>query len=64
MNELFSKHQQTRISTSRRRVDRQRAFGDEAQQVVRAAGFGAGAGESFAADAKILSITRPNVRPA
>jgi hypothetical protein len=42
--------QQRRIPSRRRGVDGRRAFADEAQQVVRAAGLGAGAGQTLAAE--------------
>lgn len=50
MSWSLPKRQQRRIATRRGRVDRDRAFGGETQQVVRAAGFRAGAGQVLAAE--------------
>src|SRR6185437_15172646 len=47
---LFADRQQRRVATRRRGVDGERALAGEAQQVVRAAGLGAGAGEGFATE--------------
>src|SRR5690348_7688783 len=47
---LLADGQQRRIATGRRGVDGERALAGEAQQVVRAAGLGTGAGEAFAAE--------------
>src|SRR5574343_900118 len=46
----FVHRHQAGVAAGRRGVDRDRAFAGEAQQVVRAAGLGAGPGEAFAAE--------------
>src|SRR5476651_2281553 len=44
------RREQRRIAAGRRRVDGDYLFGGKSQKIIRAAGFGAGAGESSAAE--------------